>query len=285
MERYLQLSNPTTSASFYEEGVIVDPGTVTLTLTREDGTVIATGQATGGTGAAARTFNLTAATHTVSLDVLRLDWFSATKGTVTTYVECVGGFLFAISEARALTALTNTTTYPASALILARTLAESALEDACGLPFVPRYFRGRYDGTGDVDLLLPPRPLSITSVVVGATTASAGTTLTANELTDLRLYDDGRLYNSAGWTEGRQNVQVKGTRGYRYPPPRVGRAALMLAKRWLVDTSVSDRATAIANAETGTTQFFVTAGIREMVFDVPEANVIVQRYGVEHGVG
>jgi hypothetical protein len=260
LERYLQATAATTSATFQEDGVTVDPGVVTLTLTREDGTVIATGQATGGSGAAARTFNLTAATHLVSLDVLRLDWLSATKGTQTTYVEVCGGFLFTVSQARALTALANTSTYPVSSLITARTLAEDALEWACGLPFVPRYFRKKVDGTGTCDVLLPARPLSVTSVTYDATSASAGTTLTANELTDLRFYDDGRLYNSARWSAGRQNVEVKGTRGYRYPPPRVSRAALMLAKRWLVDTSVSDRATAIANAETGTTQFFVTAG-------------------------
>jgi hypothetical protein len=288
VERYLVGSNPTTSTTFQEDGVTVDPGTVTLTLTREDGTVIASGQSTGGTGAAARTFNLTAATHLTVLDLLRLDWTSATKGVQTSYVEVVGGFLFTLASLRALNPFTvngtpNTTTYPTADLITARTLAEDALEHACGVAFVPRYFRTKVDGSGGADVLLPPRPLTVTSVIVGASSASAGTTLTADELADLELYDDGRVYNPTGWAQGRHNVEIKGSHGYVTPPARVGRAARLLAKRWLVDTPMSDRATSIRNDD-GSMQFFVTAGVRDMLFDVPECNVIVDDYGLNSGI-
>lgn len=283
MERYLVKTTPTTSVTYYEDGAVVDPGTVTLTVTREDGTVLGSALPTSGTGAAARTFNLTAATYTTVLDVLKLDWLSASKGTITTYAEIVGGFLFTLAEARKLNPLQNTTTYPTADLIVARVLAETALEEACGVAFVPRYFRDRFDGSGTTDLLLPPRPLTITSVTIGATSASAGTALTASELQDLRLYPDGRLYNPLGWTLGRQNVEVKGTHGYKTLPPRVGRFALRLAKHWLVETPISERATSLTN-DAGTVEYLAVAGMREMIFDLPEGNLIVQRYGVDHGM-
>lgn len=286
MERYLKATAATTSVTFQEDGVTVDPGTVTLTLTREDGTVIASAQATSGTGAAARTFNLTAATHLASLDVLRLDWYSATKGTLTTYAEVVGGFLFSVAELRAL--LPNTDTYPTADLITGRTLAEQALEDACGVPFVPRYFRVKVDGSGHEDLLLPPRPLSITSVTTGATSSSDGTALTAAELEDLRLYDDGRLYHSAGWIAGRGNVEIKGTHGYPRPPARVSRAALKLAERFLRDTPLSEMMTSYSGPD-GTTQHMGSEGTRQRIalkiFDVPEAETVLNLYGLNHGIG
>lgn len=275
MERYLTKTSPTTSVTFHEDGVAVDPGTVTLTITREDGTVLASALTTTGTGAAARSYNLTGATHTVSLDVLRLDWLSATKGPLTTYAEIVGGFLCTLSELRATAPLTNVTLYPSADLAWGRTVAEAALEDACGVAFVPRYGRDKFDGPGTNDILLPPRLLSVESVTVGGTTVDVST---------LELYRDGRLYNPAGWTEGRRNVVVKFTHGYRSPPPRVGRAARLLAKRFLVQTPVSDRAISMTN-EDGAIQYMVTAGVRGAVFDVPEANAVIQEYGVAQGVG
>ncbi len=90
---------------------------------------------------------------------------------------------------------------------------------------------------------------------------------------------DGRVYREGGWTAGRRNVVITGTRGYPYPPPRVGRAALLLAKRFLVDSPHSDRATSITT-EDGTTQFLVTAGVRQAVTDVPEANAVIEEYGL-----
>ena len=105
------------------------------------------------------------------------------------------------------------------------------------------------------------------------------------------LYDDGRLYLATGWstgwsasspgaaTRGRRNVVIKGTYGYPYPPPRVSRAALLLAKRFLVDLPVSDRATSLTTQD-GTTQFLVTAGVRQAITDVPECNAVIREYGV-----
>jgi hypothetical protein len=273
MNRILVSTPGTASVTYSVDGVVVDPGVVTVNITRDDGTALVTAGATAGSGAAARTFNLTAA-QLPTPDVLRLDWTSATKGVITTYLEVVGGFLFNTSELRALSALSDTVKYPAVDLAAARTMAESALEDVCGVAFVPRYARVTLDGGAD-DVLLRPRPRSVTAVSVGGVAIA--------DLTTLGLYRDGRLYNPAGWTAGRLNVVVKYVHGHAYPPPRVGRAALLLAKRYLVDTPVSDRATSLINPD-GTTQWMVTAGVRGALFDIPECNAVVDHYGLSFGV-
>lgn len=261
------------TVTYSDDGATVDPGTVTVTVTREDGTALYTGAATTGTGAAARAYALTAS-DTAALDVLTLTWVSATRGTLTTYVEVVGGFLFTIAEARNTPPLSNTTTYTTAEILTARVLAETALEDVCHVAFVPRYFRKRYDGSGGDDIVVMPRPLTVTSASVG------DTALTAGELADLELYEDGRIYHASKWTAGRRNVTVKGTHGYPYPPPRAGLAALKLAKFWLVDTPIDERATSVQN-DGGTVQIFGgSTRLQEAVFAIPEARVCVDLYGL-----
>lgn len=261
----------------------MDPGTVSLTITREDGSVIAAAQPTSGTGVAVRTFNLTAATHTNALDFLTLSWLSASKGTLTTSVEVCGAFLTSLAELRATNPLNDVVTYPTADLIAYRTLAEAALEWACGVSFAPRYFRLLVDGTGTCDVLLPPRPLSVASVTVDKSSTSAGTVLTADQLTDLRLYPDGRVYNPLGWSAGRKNVEVRGSQGFAQVPPYVGRAVKKLVKRFMMDSPVSDRATSMTNDSGGYT-YLLTAGMKDQVFDIPDALVCVQAYGVSSGI-
>lgn len=272
MDRFLQATPATVSVTWDSNETVVDPGTVTLTITREDGTSIVTGSATSGTGAAPRTFALTT-THTATLDLLALTWTSATLGTLTTYVEVVGGYLFSLSDARGLTPLDNTTVYPTAKVIAARVLAEMALEDACGVAFVPRYAREVRSGNGCDLLPQRPRPLSIISATVNGSVVSDAVIDDENGAAAATFYRPG------GWGSGRRNVTVKYTHGYPFPPPRVGRACLLLAKRFLVDSPISDRVTTMTSSDGGT-QFFVTAGVRDAVFDIPEANAVVQKYGV-----
>jgi hypothetical protein len=280
MDRVLVDTAAVASVAFQEDGATVDPGVVTVTITREDGTVLETDDATDGTGAAVRSYELSAATHTGELDELTLVWESPTKGTLTTYLEVVGGFHFTIAEARALAPLSNTTTYAVASIVAARTVAESALEDECGVAFVPRYFRTKVDGSGGFDVLLEPRPLTITEVIVGASSASAGTTLSGDELDDLELYEDGRVYSPTRWTWGRRNVQVKGTRGYPSLPPYVKQASLALAKQILVDTPVDPRTVSMAN-DSGAVQLFKEDG----AFSLPAVDRVVSLYGASQGIG
>jgi hypothetical protein len=58
---------------------------------------------------------------------------------------------------------------------------------------------------------------------------------------------------------------------------------MLLAKRVLVETKVSDRTT-LRTTTDGTTEHLVTAGVRGMIFDVPECNAVVAEYGVRDGL-
>src|SRR4051795_11434124 len=82
-------------------GNVVDPGTVTIAIARADGTTaVVAGTATAGSGAAARTYPLTA---TTLLDWLYVTWTSSVYGSRRPdRIEVVGGFLFTLGDARAV---------------------------------------------------------------------------------------------------------------------------------------------------------------------------------------
>lgn len=180
---------------------------------------------------------------------------------------------FTIAEARAVRPLQDAVRYPDAAITAAREIAESALEDACGVPFEPRSFAqvvpARSAATDTI--LLPPRVLSIT-----AASSSAGSIAT----TGAEFEISGSTYLLAGWPAGR--ITISGTHGYAVPPLRVKRAAILLTKRMLVDTPVNDRATQITNPD-GTAEYFITAGRNGQPFDLPEANAVVNIYGILTG--
>ncbi len=277
MIRVLQATSADITVTFYANGVATDTDAPpTYTITRDNGDALASGTATS-TGTDGEYKATLTDTHTAALDVLRVDWTGDIDGatsTITTYAEIRGGLLFTVAEARRIKPLDNATAYPTGLVVAARTLAETALEDECGVPFVPTYFRERIDGRGRTDLLLPiVRPLTITAVTID------GTALSGDDLAALELYDDGRIYREAGWSAGRRNVIVTGTHGYAFAPARVGHAAIRLAKWALVDSPVSDRATSLTT-EDGMTQFLVTGGTRRAVFDLPACNAVVERYGI-----
>jgi hypothetical protein len=275
LERILKDTNATVGQQFYEDGVATDPGTVTVTVTAADGTVLATDAATGGSGTSARTYSLTAATHTAALDTLTLSWESATKGTLTGTVEIVGGFLFSIAEFRALgSAYANTTNYPTATLQDMRTTVEQALEDACGVAFVPRYeletLNGTYGG------LLPVKWAKVRTIRSVTVDTVAGT------VADYVALREGMIYGTSYWTAGYGNVTVGYEHGHSTPPMRIKRAALILAKRWITPGAADDRAINVSN-ETGTYALF-QAGVRGHQFDVPEVQAAVDQYSLACGV-
>lgn len=275
MVRILQNTPGTISQPWYEDGVVVDPGTVTVTITRADGTVLYTDAATAGTGTSPRTYALTAA-DTALLDTLTATWESATKGTLTMRVEVAGGFLFTIAEFRALgTAYANTTNYPTAAVTSMRTTVEQALEDACAVAFVPRYELESFSGGGATTTILRwPRVTAVRSVTIDDAAVTP-----VSSVVGLR---EGIAYYSSGWTAGYGNVQIGYEHGWASPPMRIKRAALLLAKRWITPSAVDDRAINMTN-ETGT-YAIMQAGVRGHMFDLPEVVAAVDQYNLTVGV-
>jgi hypothetical protein len=265
-----------------DTGGLADPTAApTLALVREDGSTVTPPPTVDhdGTGVYSAAVPLV---ETAAATLLTARWtasLNAVAGqTIDADVEVTGGVLFGLAELRALDL--KAAVFPTDQLARVRALAESALEDACGVAFVPRFARDRVSGNhqrGDVagPLLLPRRRASAIRTV-----SVDGIALTSDELAELTLdTDTGELHRPGGWTRGVRNIEVAYEHGWPAPPPRVARAALKLAERVLVGdrSDLSDRATSLTN-DAGT-QLLVVAGVRGMLFDVPECNVVVDAYG------
>jgi len=285
----------TVTATFTQDGVPTPPSPNTATVEVDSSSgVVLTPAGTPATPGAGGQFSLVLSpAQTVLLDTLTVKWTSA-LGTITTQVEVAGGFAFSLADARGLPALTNPATYPNASIFAARILAEQALEDACGVAFVPRYqaaemIDGNYQST---ILLRKPRPTLLRSVTVG------GVMLSPSDLAQVILKPTGELYRPSLWPGtsyyggstiwgsqstpgGSGNILVSYEHGYPAPPARVSRACLLLAKRWLVDSPVDERTTQVTTE--GGTISFMAAGATGL-FDLPEVLAVVEQYGHVTGV-
>lgn len=281
LERIHQKTPGSVSKQWYEAGVAVDPGTVTVNVTRADGTVVVTGGSVSGTGTGARTYSITTAV-TQLLDTLEVEWVSTDKGTLYSTVEVVGGFLFTLAEARAIRPLDNTTLYTTAALIAMRTTVEQALEDACGVAFVPRYALETVNGSGtDVLPLKWPKVRAIRSA--SYTYNGTASLLSASEL-GLLSYAAWGGVTGYSWGTGFGNWTVGYEHGHDRPPERVRRAALSLTRSWMVSGPIDDRASTFNAGADGGTYSLVVPGRNGSVFGMPEVDAVVQEYNLRVGV-
>jgi len=272
--RILAGSPATLTVTFYDGGeTAVDPGTVTVTILRADGTAVTTAAATSGSGAAARTYALAAQTR---LDHLTAVWTGSIGGrSVTTRHEVVGGFFADLAEIRTLDALSNTSKYPAATLERARWQAEEKFEDATGVAWVPRHDRYTANGDNTTTLMLRwPRPRSLIAVTVDGTAAT--------DLTLFQLYDSGIIERDSGvrfprgWTNA-GNVVVEYTHGYDRPPEDLRWAFLQYVRYLILDTTsrIPDRASSYST-EFGTFQL-VTAGFNRPT-GLPEIDAVLNEH-------
>ena len=276
MERSLKNAPATISQTFYEDGNPTDPGTVTVTVTRADGTPVVNAAPTTGSGAAARSFVLSAANASL-LDSLTFAWASPTKGTLYSLVEIVGDFQFALTEIGSdpeVLELPSASRTPAK-LAEARTIAEQAFEEAAsrrltyGIAYVPRYHYGKLSGAGGPVLSLPRRPVrAIRSVAQALTPGAAATVLGTS---GLAVTDDG-IYRPSYWTAGPKNYTIGYEYGLDRPSERVKRAVLTLAKNWLIEGPITDRATSIPAGDAGGVITLATPGLRDSEFGIPEVD-------------
>lgn len=257
-----------------EPASIDDP---TVAITRDDGTVLVAETSDDvGTDGERATYTLTPEV-TESLDTLAFTWTAVVDGTrqtVTTRVQTVGGFYFALADLRASSRVfDDSSKYPTTTLAAARALVEQELEIACSQAFVPTYTRETFVGYGRRPLRLSRRRVRVLRdvFVQGATVSTVGLELSAGGYVT-------KLDAPRGST-----ITVAYEHGWDEPPLRVARAALLLARRWLIDGPVDDRATSFTN-EDGTYSL-VTPGVRGALFDVPEVNAVVAQYAAPSWVG
>lgn len=227
MDRILQNTGAIIQATFTVAGVATDADSgVTVTIVRDDGTILVNAQNTVHNGTGVYQFTLTTA-HTSLLDKLTATWTGSIGGVIQslkTYVEIVGGFLFSIADARKR--LPDATAYPYADLVAARTWAETEIENVCGVAFVPRYESEVLNGSGNQRLEPKwPRVRSLRSGTVDGVALAAGD-LSTIVVENQRFLTRPFYY----WRPWPANVVIRYEHGMDYPPPGITAAALDLAQ-------------------------------------------------------
>jgi hypothetical protein len=264
------------------EGNESNPGTVTVQVTRSDGTeVLPAGTATAGTGTAARTVALTAS-QTATLDMLTARWSAGGVELAVTHHEIVGGFYASAGEIRAADAsLTNTQIYPTSLLNEGRAEVERMFEDVCGVAFVPRFEVERVDGRGLRQIALSwPQLRRVHWVRVWGDDVSY-VEFTPAELAAIKPNRSGiALRSDGGWFDiGVQNVEIAYEHGYDAPPADMRKAAIRAIRHQVnrLKSALDERATSFTMLEGGTVTL-ATPGVGRWVTGIPEVDETLMRY-------
>lgn len=265
------LNAPATLSVSFDDGgeALVDPGTVTVTITQADGTAVVTAAATSGTGANPRTYTLAART---TLDRLTATWTASAGARVAvTHHDVVGGYIAALSTIRTLKNLSDTSKFTAAELAEARSWFEDLAEEFCDLSFVPRFRVETFSGNGTGRALrLKRRNIRRLSWVKIDGTA---VTISGWEFTP-----GGAVAADTALGYGTGNIMVGYDHGLDGPPADVTRAAL-IAIRWRLLTDeaqqIPDRALSIAN-EYGNIQIAQPGGKRAT--GIPEVDSVLAHY-------
>lgn len=234
MDRVVRGRGATLYHTFYVNGVPTDPSpdAAKVTITTDEGVAVVTDADAIEEGTPGRVSYTLTPDQVAAVDRLTLTWtadFGGYPQVFTDVVEIVGGVYFTIAEARALSPLGDQTTYQQQDLVAARTAAEQAIEEECGLSFVPRYDRAVVNGDNTYGVRLPqPFVRSVRWAKV------AGVTRDVSQVTGGGA---GYIYDTAWWPRGWGNIQVGYEHGMDAPPEGVKRAALQYARDLLVQAS------------------------------------------------
>ena len=153
-----------------QDGTAVAPtGTLTCTITRADGTVVATDRATAG-AATQRTCALTTA-EAQTLDVLKAVWKDDSVTRATTYHRVVGGFIYSLASLAQRAGIAEG--FDNAELLAERDRITDLIEDVIGVSFCPTYDLEERRGPGRCDIITR-RPLrAIRSIRSRKITASS----------------------------------------------------------------------------------------------------------------
>ena len=251
-QRILKGAPATLTTTLYDaDGEVdqsIDSG-VTVTITRLDGTAIATAQATTTASNGVVTYTLTAAQTGSTLDVLTAAWTHNSVVRATTYHEIVGAHYFPPSRLLKVPGISKAlTTGPgdqtSTALIAARTWIETLIEWATGVAWVPRTALDYLDSPGGPSLLLRHvKPRVLTSVTIDDV-AETASDYVLDEIGAIRLTEGGNLKAS----KPREFV-VRYSHGFDSPPRDLVEAAVVAA----ADRLFTDRTSLISSRATSYT--------------------------------
>jgi len=247
----------------------------TVTVVRDDGTALVTdAPATGSKGEYSLVLS---PEQTASLDILTATWKATVDGVVQTFTtrhEIVGDYLASIKAIR--DSLPKQVSPSEEGIVWARTLAEGWLEDECRVAFRPRYAREAVDGTGEGKILLGrPRLIGLREVTVNGEPA---------DLETLKGYPSGVVWTAGSWPEGALNISVAYEHGFPRPPAQVSRAAVRLARHFIVEnpSDYDERASSMSTDEAHYT--FITPGMRGAITSIPEVNVVIEAFEYREGI-
>lgn len=279
MDSVLRSTPATLAVTFYgDENPIDADGTVTVTITRADGSVLVSGATAshqGAVGSGTYVHNLPGQSALAHLTCVWTGTFSGEQMSITTHVQIVGGVYFTLAEARKIKGLESVTAYPTDLIAEQRTVVETEFEDACGRAFVPRYARDVLSGDGTNTIMLSkPEPYEVLSIKVDGVdvTAEVEPLLAATWMGELRRTD-----NSA-WPIGDANVVIEYEYGAASVPLDIQRVAKIYLKSLLLDTrggAIPDRATRMVADET--TYTLAVPGRAGYITGIPDVDAILTR--------
>lgn len=257
-----------------------NPGTVTVTVTRADGTVIATAAATSGSSTAARTYALTAA-QTATLDRLTANWIVSGATVATTEIDVVNSPWFSNAELRsAEVSVANSTDFPAATITLARQQAEVFLERCCNRRFVPGYDYLTIPGNPSTSLILPGVDIRTirSAELYDDPSASAIETLSATEIAAIPDSPSGVIVRYSGTWNARW-VKIGFEHGMIAPPLDMKRAAMQLTRHLLhkSTTHIPENATSM-QSDMGWSAILVTPGVRGAHTSLPSVNEAIDAW-------
>jgi hypothetical protein len=254
--RVLRTAKTTLSRTFFLDEAPTDAtGPVTVAITREGGTPVQSGTASGPT--AEHVYSFTFQGSDV-LDRLAVTWQATVGGDVIVIdqdvIEVVGGFYFGLAEARAIDVVfANANRYPTSDVIEVRMQTEDEAETITGQSWVPRFERETLTGFGD-------RPLRLTHPWLRGVRAMeiGGEPVDPVDLAGIGA-DPLGLIRDVEWPYGQGAVVVEYEHGRDRPTPDMVRAAKTRWRSLMFErhtrTPLPDRSEAFTRSEVGLVKY------------------------------
>lgn len=262
---------------------VAPAGAVTVTITRADGTAVATGAATTTDAVTKQvSYALSAANNTL-LDWLTAVWTDTDTTTWTTYHEVVGAFYFSVADAIRIDPNLDSSRISPERLRAVRDEVERELESdqCCGRALVPRYRRVRLWGNGSSKLQLPTPDLRTVRTVRVYTSTTAYSSFSATELAAIAPSERGIALRADGntWDPDTYGIVVEYEYGFDRPPSDLVRAILRRARYWFGQTSsgMPERATTFSSDQGGTYSLAL-AGRAGNITALDDVDLLIKRY-------
>jgi len=244
-------TTPVLRARLYDQDgdTIINAEGATCTITRADGTVVATGRATTIDDATDELNCELTTAEAVTLDVLTAAWTLGGTVRATTHHRVVGGFIYSLTALRERRGLES---FPTATLLAERDRITDLIEEHTGLVWCPQFDIEEFIGHGTYRHVMVGRPVrTIRSITIDET---------AVDLTSADIdVDPVSGVISGAWFCGLCSIGVE--HGTDAPPADLRDAALTASADRLLRSSntISARARSITN-DMGITQQLSYAG-------------------------